>query len=497
MYDLLIQNATIIDGTGAPAFSGSIALQGGKIVKIGAVDGEAKETLDVHGLAVTPGFIDSHSHSDRALEKFPDLVEKAEQGITTAMAGQCGESIAPSRKGPALKEHLARLAEGSYGSNTALFIGHRNLRQCVMGYTDRNPNTEELEQMKALLREGIAAGAMGISFGLIYPPSCFAQTEELIALAKVAGDMNALVVAHIRNEGDTLLESVEEFISIIRASGARGVLSHHKSAGKQNWGKVQKSLAMMDAANEEGLDIYCDVYPYTASNTSLSARMTPQKMHAEGPEAFLKSIADPAVRKELAQWVTEQCGSDLSWIMISVCATFPEYEGKTLPEVAAMRNTDVFTAAYDVILESKNKCSAAYFNMCEEDMLYVMKHPRAMIGTDSSVAGDSTGFHPRLQGTFPRALRLVREKNVVPLPEMIRKMTGLPAAVYGLQNKGLIKEGYDADLCIFDPETVTDRADFGKVFRRAEGLHYVLINGKIVVENAVYNGLREGKFLLR
>ena len=373
-----------------------------------------------------------------------------------------------------------------------MLIGFNTLRRAVLGNENRAPSAEELEKMKELLRDAMRAGAIGVSFGLIYVPGCYATTEEVIEIAKVVGEFGGILASHIRNESNGLLEAVEEFLSAIRASGCRAVFSHHKSSKKQNWGMVKKSLAMIDAANAEGLDVYLDVYPYTASHTSLSSTFLPSKYHPDG----LRSVMDLLDNREILDRVKADRyaldGEDYSWVLVVSAKDHPEYLGKTLNEIAEMRGeTDRVETAFNLLRETGCDINACYFTMCEEDVEYVMKHPRAMICTDSGVAQGRLHFHPRMRGSFPRTLgRYVREKGVVSLPEMIRKMTSLPASVYRLKTKGLIKEGMDADLCIFDPETIIDRADFLHPTEKNEGLDYVIVAGQIVVKDGVHNGIR-------
>lgn len=307
-----------------------------------------------------------------------------------------------------------------------------------------------------------------------------------------------MLSAHIRNEGDNLVEACEEFLTVIRESGARAVFSHHKASGKRNWGKVKTTLKMIDEANKEGYDIYCDVYPYTASSTSLSVHIIPKDLFSGGNLALAERLADPTVRQRIKKEYEEKHGknADFHWILLSSCPAYPQYVGLRLDEIAQRHGKDPIETACDLIMDSKNNCHACYFSMCEEDVETVLAHPRTMIGTDASVRRNAIAYHPRLRGTFPRVLgKYVRERGVTSLPEMIRKMTSLPASVYGLAGKGLLKEGMDADICIFDPETIADRADYSACHERAVGLAYVLVDGAVVVENAVHNGKRNGRVL--
>ena len=508
MYDLVIKNGKIIDGTGNDSYIADIAVLNGKIVKIGTGIEDAIRTIDASGLAVTPGFIDSHSHSDKEIMKFPEQIEKVEQGITTSVAGMCGASIRPierkSSSGEALSDKYETMGELlssadklAQGANIALFVGHRNLRRSVMGMENRAPTEKELSEMKKLLRDGIEHGAFGVSFGLIYTPSCYAKTDELIELACVAAEYNALVSAHIRDEGDFLEEAVEEFITIIKASGARGVISHHKAMHKANHGKVKKTLEMIERARREGAEIFCDVYPYIASETTLEARFIPSEYRKEN-EKLVATLGDEKMRASLEKTNLEKWGNNLNWVMINVCKGYPEYEKLTLDKIAAIHGKSEFQTVFDMLQKSGGTALASYFTMSEDDVETVLSYPCSMVCTDSGVAAEMKVYHPRLRGSFPRVLgRYVRERKVTTLAEMIRKMTSLPAEVYGLSGKGLIREGYDADICIFDEEKIIDRADFNDCTKRAEGLSYVIVNGCVAAENAVYNGSMAGKVLKR
>ena len=514
MYDLLIKNGTVINGTGSPSFHADVAVKDEKIARIGHGLGEARTVIDAAGLTVTPGFIDSHSHSENAILTYPGMIEKVEQGITASVAGQCGSSPAPISRDadPEKAEQLGEYGKSTdvyrtfatfldtvkdvpNGASTAVLVGHGALRRAAMGMDNRVPTAEELEKMKALLAEGMDHGALGLSFGLFYAPGAYASTEEAVELAKVVGKYHGIVAAHIRDEGDRLIESVDEFLTIIRASGARGVISHHKAMDRQNWGKVHTTLRMIDRANAEGLDVYCDVYPYTAYNTSLSAIFLPPEMLSFGAA---KMMQDPAKRAEARAWNLRRRNEDLSWVQVTTCSDFPQYTGLRVPEIARQMGVDDYEAVFELIAGSASSPNACCFAMCEEDMETVLAHPRAMIATDSGVARHLKVYHPRLRGTFPRVLgRYVRERGVTTLPEMIRKMTSMPAAVYGLSTKGLLWEGMDADICIFDADAICDRAEFTDCGLRAVGLNYVIVNGEVVVKDAVYQGALPGKVLLR
>lgn len=495
MYDILIQNGRIIDGTGSPAMAAQVAVKDGKIAKIARyISGEAKVVIDAAGKVITPGFIDSHSHSDSKFHSCPQQTEKVEQGITTSVAGQCGGSIC----GDDAAEFLDNARGCALGANMAMLIGHGTLRRAVMGTENREPTPEELNKMQALMRDAMEHGALGVSFGLIYAPGCFAKTEELVEIAKVVGEYHGIAAIHMRSEGVELVRSVQEFITVVRQSGVRGVISHHKAAGLwENWGKVKTTLQMIDRANAEGLELYADVYPYIASSTRFSSAFIPTDWRSGGTEALLKRAENPAMVEQIkADYYAKYPNMD--WMLVTRCPGYPEYEGLRVPEIAALRGQDEFSAALDVVRLTKNCANACFFSMCEEDVERVIAHPRVMICTDSGVAPTSSSYHPRLRASFPRVLaRYVRERGVTTLPEMIRKMTAMPAAVYGFQSKGLIWEGLDADICIFDPDAIADRAEYTNPHLRAEGLDYVIVGGKIAAVNATATGELGGTMLYR
>ena len=516
MYDLIIKNGYIIDGTGSRGFRADVAIKDGKIIKIARNIEDGVKVIDAKGLTVTPGFIDSHSHSDSQVLTFSDMIEKIEQGITTSIGGQCGSTVAPVsvytkendyEVGTYGKASEVYKTYGSYmniakdiklGSNLMSFIGHSALRKAVMGNDNRKPTQEEMAKMKELLRDGMENGAIGLSFGLIYTPSCYAETDELIELAMVVKEYNGMLSAHIRNEGFTLIKAVEEFLEVIKATGLKAVFSHHKTCYKENWGKVSHTIRMIEEANKEGYDVYCDVYPYTASNTSLSATIIPQDLRATDNKTLAAKLYDKELRKYAEDTYAQQRSKDLSSLQISNCPKFPQYEGKRINEIADERGQSHFDAAIDLICETENHVNICNFSMCEEDVETVLKFERAMICTDSGVAGNANVYHPRLRGSFPRVLgKYVRERKVTSLHEMIRKMTSMPASVYGLPTKGLIREGFDADICIFDSEKIIDKAEYTACHQRCEGLNYVILSGEVVVEDAIYNGIKKGKVITK
>ena len=505
----------MIDGSGNEGYISDVAILGGKIVKIEKEINEcANEVIDARGLTVTPGFVDSHSHSDLQYLTFPDQKEKVEQGITLSVGGQCGSSPAPIEKGKAVTNigdfgtnHEVYKTVGTFldtvrdlplGANGATFVGHSALRKAVIGHGSEDPTPVQMEKMKEYLIDGIKHGAMGISYGLIYSPSCYSKTEELIELAKTAASFGGMVSAHIRNEGDNLIEAVTEFIEILEKSGARGVLSHHKSSGVKNWGKVKESLRLISEARDRGVDIYCDVYPYIASRTSVTATFVPKELRDCDNETLFKRLSDPEVRNKIKKRFLDRGTTDFSYVLVTDYPARPECQGMRLAEIAQKLSKHPVDAALDLIIESKNNTGACYFTMCEEDVETVIAYPYAMICTDSGVAGSKNVYHPRLRGSFPRAIgRYTRERGVVTLPEMIRKMTSLPAYVYGFETKGFIKEDCDADICIFDYDKFIDRADYTNCTAKCDGLNYVIVGGEIAVIDGVYTGKKCGRLHLR
>jgi len=495
MYDILIQNGLLLDGTGAPGVRKQLAIKDGRIACIAEkISGEATLVIDADGQVVTPGFIDSHSHSDGQFYTCPGQTEKVEQGITTSVSGQCGGSIS-SETGHGFWQDAK---SAPLGANMALLAGHGTIRRAVMGTDNREPTGQELEQMRTLLREEMEQGALGVSFGLIYVPGCYAKTPELLEMAKVVGEYGGIVAAHIRNEGDTVVEATAEFIDIIRKSHTIGVHSHHKALGPQNWQKVETTLKMIDQAAGEGIEIYADVYPYIASHTKFSNAFVPTQWKEGVAEKLIQRIRDPENIAFMKQRYYAR-HKDMEWALLTVCPGYPEYVGLRMPEIAELRGQDEFSAMLDIIELTQDRAKACFFSGREESVEQVMSHPKVMICTDAGVrAVPGNGYHPRVRGTFPRVLgRYVRERQVTDLPEMIRKMTSLPAKVYGFDTKGILKEGMDADICIFDPDKILDQAEFTDPGRKNLGLSYTIVSGKVAAVDGVATGTLAGSVLFR
>ncbi len=520
MYYIIIRNGKILDGTGGPSFYADIAVKDGKIAKVSKIIRESAEReIDARGLTVTPGFIDSHSHNDSWVLLQPLQKEKIEQGITTSIGGQCGGSPAPYSGSREKAEQVGEFGlecdiykdmstflsiarTVPQGANSMVLVGHNSIRDAVMGNAFRAPTEEELEKMKAFVRDAMEAGALGLSFGLGYNPGCYSEVPEMSALAKVAAEYGGVVTAHIRNEGDNVAAAVKEFLQVLRESGARGVVSHLKSSDREeNWGKVHNLMRLIDEANAEGLDVYADVYPYNAYNTSLLPIFGTIEFRANSHDVMLEELKKPEVRAALRKRNVERYGrEDLDWVQLNTIANAPQYEGKRMSEVAAMMGKeDHYDALFDLLILNDLKGMACYFGISDDDVCAIMGYERAMIGTDSGVGRPTLRkYHPRLRGSFPRVLgRYVREKGACTLPEMIRKMTSMPAAVYSLDTKGLIKVNMDADICIFDENKIIDGATFVDCTLKNEGLNYVIVGGKIAAVDGEATGEKGGRVITR
>jgi N-acyl-D-aspartate/D-glutamate deacylase len=483
-FDLLIQNASIIDGTGTPAFPAAVAVRDGRIAALGSPEGVAARTIDAVGLTVAPGFIDVHAHDDDAVINTP-MDFKLMQGVTTDIVGNCGAGQAPRDPNrppmPGVNFVLGARAEGDWQTfgeymdaverahpavNVACFIPHGAVRYAAMGTDNRPPTDAELNQMREHIAEGMAAGALGVSTGLIYPPGAYARTDELVELATVAAQHGGIYMSHIRNEGDRLLEAIEEAVTIGREAGLPVEISHHKAGSRATWGKTHESIAYLEQQRAAGLEVTWDAYPYTAGSTILAA------LARSGDELDPEALYVASVKHR------------------------HEYEGKSISEIASTLDLPPDHALRRVLSEEP-EAVAVYFMMDEGDVRRVLAHPLCMIGSDG-IPSPTGKPHPRLYGTFPRVLGLYsREERLFPLEEAIRKMTSLPANRMNLPERGEIREGYDADLVIFDPETINDTATYEEPRRYPSGIEYVIVNGEIAAERGNQNPVRAGRLLRR
>lgn len=534
MYDLILKNGRVVDGSGGPWFRADIAVKDGLVVKIGKLgETQADMVIDANDMVVSPGFIDAHSHSDLVTTGINNGDSKITQGVTTEVAGMCGLTQAPVNPATidqlkrylspfifegvnipwqwnSLAEMLDFIDERGNSTNLAMLVGHGSVRIAAMGFDDREPTDEELEKMKKLVAESMEQGALGLSTGLIYPPGCYCKTSELIELCKVVAKYGGIYVTHMRNEGNEIIEAVKEALTIGRESGCPVHISHHKASGRPNHGKVKETLAMMEKAREEGVDVTCDAYPYTAGSTLISA-LLPKWVNAGGVEEMLKRLRDPETRntvaKELEQDVPgwENLARQAGWnkILVSSCINNKANEGKYIQDIADERGVSCTDALFDIILEEQGRITMALFTMDEEDSKYVYGHRLSMAGSDGYAYAFSGPLaqgkpHPRSYGTFPRVLgTYVREFKAFPLETAVWKVTGFPAQRYGLQDRGLIKEGLRADFVVFNPDTIVDKSSYEDPFHQAEGIEYVILGGEVVVCNKEYSGKTLGKVFRR
>ncbi len=527
MWDVLIAGGMVYDGTLRPGRRANVAIADRYIAHVGDEDGPARLRVEADGLAVAPGFIDAHSHSDLAALVCPDLPSKVRQGVTTEVIGQCGISAAPL-VGAARAQAERRVKEWKVdldwedlegfrravkrqgvAANLACLVGHGNLRLAVLGPEDRSPNDTELARMQQLLAEGMQQGAFGMSTGLIYPPGCYSRTPELEALARVLADYGGVYVTHLRSEGDGLLEALEEAITVGRSAGVRVCISHHKAAGKPHWGKTRQTLRRMEEACEEGGEIFCDVYPYTAGSTSLGA-LVPSWAHSGGMEQMLRRLADPEQRVILKRQMAEgipgwenlggMAGYDNVLITRTRSPANRQAVGMTVAEWAARKGVDPRDAIFDLLLEERGAVGVVLFMMDEEDVRRVIAHPLSVIGSDASAVdpdqAEGSKPHPRAYGTFPRVLaRYVREEGLLSWEEAIHKMTWGTARRLGLRGRGRLRRGDCADVVVFDPARVADLATYTEPHQFPTGIIHVFVNGTAVVFDGQPTGARPGEVL--
>jgi dihydroorotase/N-acyl-D-amino-acid deacylase len=526
VYDLLIRGGRIVDGTGSPWYLGDVAVQGDRIAAVGRLAGaQARDTIDATGLVVAPGFIDMLGHSEYPLLRNGQAVSKITQGITSEITGEVSsvvpvnantlrelpEAFRPRVTWTDLNGYFAALQRAQPAINLGTYVTVGSVRRYVMGDANRPATPAELEQMRGLVAQAMEQGAMGLSTGLIYAPASYASTEEVAELAKVAGRYGGGYASHIRSEGDRLVEAIEEAIRIGEIGGTWVQIHHLKASGKRNWGKMRQAVATIEAARARGLDVTADQYPYPASGTGLDA-IIPNWAHAGGTDSLLARLADPAtrarLRAELAEggtdWRIGESSGGPSGVMIANFDTdsLEKYEGRRLSEIAELRRQPVVDVLFDLLLADSARPAAIYFSMSEEDIEHAMRQPWVSVGIDAGArAADSTVTerpHPRAYGSFPRILcRYVRERRVITLEDAIRKFTSLPASRVGLDDRGVLKAGTFADLTLFDPATVCDRATFERPVQTSVGIVHVIVNGVPVVRDSQVTGARPGRPLRR
>jgi len=521
-FDLVIKGGLVVDGTGNPWLRKDIGIANGKITGLGHITEDSGETMDVTEMIVSPGFIDLHNHSDLTILAYPSAESHIMQGVTTAVVGNCGLSLAPVNPNnlALLKRYLSPFLRAGFdygwewrtlaefyqkvekqgiSLNLASLVGQGTIRLAVKGFDSTESSAEEMNQMKKLLAQSLEDGAFGMSTGLIYPPGCYSSTEELIELASVLREYGAIYTTHIRNERDRLIESLEEAIEIAEANGIPLEVSHHKAAERSNWGKVNATLRLMEQARQRGVEVNCDVYPYIAGSTTITA-LLPTWILAGGVEKMLDRLKDERTTQSI-----KLEGIRLSkWdrIVVAECPSKKEYQGKSLEDI--LKETDRFDDPYeglsDLLLEIEGNATIIVFMLDEDDVRTVMSNPLSSFISDSWVTAPDAGGkpHPRAYGTFPRVLgKYVREEKLLTLEQAIRKMTSLPAAKIGLKSRGILREGFWADVVIFDQAVIKDQATFDDPHQYPEGIEYVIVNGQVVVDHGRLTGVRPGKILRR
>ena len=526
-YDLILNNVSIIDGSGAAPFKGALAVSDGHIARIWrqslpALDdlSLAGEVIDGMGLTLSPGFIDIHSHSDTTIMNVPAAESRILQGITTEFGGNCGISAAPCDPAhkedllyylrenfrasdfawQSMEEYLTYIESCSPSVNIGSFVGHGSLRIAAMGFKSDAPSKEEMAHMKTLLKEALEAGAFGLSSGLIYPPGSYAKAAELEELAAMLPDYDAIYATHMRNEGLDLAASVKEAIHLAESSHAFVEISHHKEFRKEMWGSaVHETIALMKEARSRGVKIAFDQYPYRATASSLDTNVSSWAFEG-GREKFLERMRDPKSRSRLREesnashvgrwqdvYVAYAHGQENKWAV-----------GKNILEIAEMTGKDPADACFDLILDTNGLVNEVNYGMCEEDIEYIMSQNFGVIGSDGEAMSlDHDGIpHPRVFGTFPRVLaHYCRKRKLFPLEKAIHKMTGMPAERMGLKDRGLIREGMWADLVLFDPDEICDTPSYENPRQPCSGIERVYVNGILTALKGRHTGTRAGQVL--
>jgi len=495
LFDLIIRHGRVADGTGNPAFFADVAVKDGRIAALGKIRGETRMEIDAAGLTIAPGFIDVHTHAEE-IDELPLAENFLRMGVTTLVLGNCGSSALD------VGDFFRRLEATNISPNVATLIGHGTVRGKAMGGSFMRPPTgEELDQMKSMVEQAMKDGAVGLSTGLIYLPGAFAKTEEIVELAKVAARYDGIYASHMRSESDEIFQALDEVFRIAREAKIRAEVSHIKLAGKSNWGQTAKVIAAIEQARAQGLDITQDQYVYTASSTGIS-QLVPEKYREDG--RFTNNLADHEQKARMVAEMKENLkkgGRDnYAYAVIASCKHDPSLNGLNLVEVAKRkRGADSLDDQIEQILDllAKGGASAIFHGIDEDDLQRFLRHPNTMFASDSGMRKFQDGVpHPRGYGNNARVLaRYVRELRLLQLEDAIRRMTSLPASTYRLKDRGEVREGAWADLVVFDPATIQDRATFNDPHHYATGFAWVLVNGVPVVKGDEHTGARPGKVL--
>jgi N-acyl-D-amino-acid deacylase len=525
MLDLVIRSGLVVDGSGAPGYHSDVAIDGDRIVEIGRLEGaEAETVLDAAGLVVTPGFVDMHSHADFTLPVNPMADSLVYQGVTTVVVGQCGTSPAPlleetrdmaiaAMSEPDLplpwdewstfESYLNSLQAIGVSLNVAPLVGQGVVRGAVMGFSAEPAGPGQMARMQEEVIRAMESGAIGVSTGLVYPPGSYSRTEELIELIRPVGERGGYYFSHIRGEDGALLEAIGEAIRIGEETGAAVQISHLKAAGRVNWSKAKEALELIDRARERGLDVTADMYPYLASSTGV-ALLVPEWAHEGGKEAMLERLADPEMRQRIKDDPhIDRMSAMVSWDQVLICRSpkAPEYEGRTVADLAGGTDLSVIDWLLDALLETGLDMDMVAFLLSEDNLKIQLRHPALMIGSDGvGLAAEgplAKGVpHPRSYGTYPRVLgRYVRQEKVLTLEQAVWKMSGFPAEKLRWPDRGMIRKGYRADLVILDAGTVNDRATYQAPHQYPTGIQHVLVNGVPVIRDGAHTGARPGGLL--
>lgn len=529
MYDVLIRNGMVFDGSGSAPEQFDVAVKDGRVVALGtALGGEAAQTIDASGRYVSPGFIDPHTHSDMSLLVEPDGDSKLRQGVTTEVVGNCGDTPAPAYgqwitelqndrfantgvdvTWRSFGDYVARLKELQPIVNVVPLVGHGAIRGSVLGIDDRAPDAGELQRMKELTQTAMEEGAWGMSSGLIYPPGVYAQTDELVDLAKVVGRYGGLYASHVRGEGRTVLSAVNEAIDIGVRAQVPVQVSHVKICGYRTFERIDELMRIIDESANADVPVNYDQYPYIASSTTLLV-VLPEWTYVGGVDASTKRLADPEVRTRLRRYMEEDPAAfwdnagtkDWDGVLITDYAPNRSYQGKSVGEVARLLNRDGLDTLLDLLVDANCVVSCVLFDQDESILRRIMRHSRVMVGSDGySVKKNGyinkRAMHPRSYGTFVRVLgHWTRDEGVLEWLQAIHKMTGLPAQAFGLTDRGILRAGAWADIVVFDPQTVIDKATFTDAHQYAAGIDCVLVNGKLAVANGETTGTRAGEVLV-